>query len=99
MINPPFQKVPRHVAIIMDGNRRWAKQKGLPISEGHKRGAETLTNIIEVASNLGVEVLTVYAFSTENWNRPKLEVALLMHLLKVYLIKERDPMIKNGIRL
>ena len=94
-----FKKIPRHVAIIMDGNRRWAKAKGLPMSEGHRRGAETLTEIIEVASGLGVKVLTVYTFSTENWNRPKHEVALLMELLKYYLKKEQKSMTANGIRL
>jgi len=99
MINPPFQKVPRHVAIIMDGNRRWAKQKGLPISEGHKRGAETLTNIIEVASNLGVEVLTVYAFSTENWNRPKEEVDFLMQFLDRVFKRQLEEVQKNKGRI
>lgn len=98
--NQDFLKnVPKHVAIIMDGNRRWAKKKFLPIIEGHRRGAEALTNIIKVASGLGVKVLTVYAFSTENWSRPHYEVTILLDLLKFYLMKERKNMIKNGIRL
>ncbi len=98
--NEDFLKnIPRHVAIIMDGNRRWAKKRFLPISEGHRRGAETLTKIIKIASDTGVKVLTVFAFSTENWNRPKVEVSIVLDLLKIYLLKERKNMIKNGIRL
>ncbi|MBM3192671.1 MAG: isoprenyl transferase [Chlamydiae bacterium] len=91
--------IPRHVAIIMDGNRRWAKKKFLPIGEGHRKGAETLTKIVEVASKLGVKILTVFAFSTENWSRPNYEISILLDLLKLYLLKEKRNMIKNGIRL
>lgn len=78
-------KVPRHIGIIMDGNGRWAKKRLLPRSAGHVQGAKILKTIAEYASNIGVEYLTVYAFSTENWKRPKEEVDALMNLLKKYL--------------
>ena len=78
--------LPRHIGIIMDGNGRWAKKRGLPRSAGHKAGAESLKKIITEATNLGVEYITVYAFSTENWKRPKEEVDYLMGLLMDYLI-------------
>ena len=94
-----LRNVPRHVAIIMDGNRRWAKKRFLPIIEGHRRGAEALTKIISSASEIGVKILTVYAFSTENWSRSHFEVTILLDLLKFYLIKERKNMIENGIQL
>ena len=74
------QKIPKHVAIIMDGNRRWAKERGLPTLMGHKKGAETVKKIVTHAGNLGVKVVTVYSFSTENWNRPAEEVSYLMNL-------------------
>ena len=76
---------PRHIAIIMDGNRRWAKSKGLPIKLGHKQGAENLKKITRYANKIGIEYLTVYAFSTENWKRSEEEVGSLMSLLKNYL--------------
>ncbi len=78
-------KVPRHIAIILDGNGRWAKAKGLPRNVGHVQGAKTVEEICEVAYKMGVEYLTVYAFSTENWNRPKDEVDALMKLLRNYM--------------
>jgi undecaprenyl diphosphate synthase len=92
-------KIPTHVAIIMDGNRRWAKRQGLPSMMGHWKGADTLTRIVRAASELGIKVLTVYAFSTENWGRTQEEVDALMHLFKVYLEKEREPMVREGVRL
>ncbi len=92
-------KVPNHIAIIMDGNRRWAKNRGLPPIVGHWKGAENLTRIVRAASNLGVKILTVYAFSTENWGRSPEEVSALMHLFKVYLNKQRKAMIQEGVRL
>lgn len=92
-------QVPRHIAIIMDGNRRWAAKHCVPASVGHWKGAEALTNIVEVASNLGVKVLTVFAFSTENWTRSLEEIEGLMHLFKMYLIGQRDRMIAEGVRL
>ena len=77
--------IPEHIAIIMDGNRRWAKQKGLPIKLGHKNGAEVLRKIVEYSKEIGVKFLTVYAFSTENWKRPADEVEGIMNLLRDYL--------------
>ncbi len=92
-------QIPRHVAIIMDGNRRWAQERSLPASVGHLRGAVALTHIVRAASELGIRALTVFAFSTENWLRPKEEVEALLHLIKIYLIKEREGMQQEGVRL
>src|SRR5688572_17925191 len=77
--------LPRHVAIIMDGNGRWAKQRGLPRSAGHHQGTENLRRILKAAVEFGVEILTIYAFSTENWNRPRHEVFLLMRILEMVI--------------
>ena len=77
--------IPNHVAIILDGNGRWAKAKGLPRTAGHVQGAKTVEDICEVAYNMGINYLTVYAFSTENWNRPSDEVQALMTLLRNYM--------------
>lgn len=93
------EKVPTHIAIMMDGNRRWAKQRGLPPMMGHWEGAEVLTDIVRAASELGVETLTVYAFSTENWSRPQGEVEALMNIIEMYLVRKRDQMIRDGVRL
>lgn len=93
------QRIPRHIAIIMDGNRRWAKKKGVPSMVGHWNGAESLSKIVENAAALGVKVLTVYAFSTENWKRSNDEVDSLMHLFQMYLIGQKDRMIREGVRL
>lgn len=90
---------PKHVAIIMDGNGRWATKHGLRRSAGHKRGAEAVREAIEGAANAGVEFLTLYAFSSENWNRPPEEVTDLMGLLKLYLSKEVKSLHKEGVRL
>ena len=79
------EKYPKHIAIIMDGNRRWAKQRKLPIKVGHKTGADTLEKIAKYANKIGIEYLTVYAFSTENWNRSEEEVHALMLLLQTYI--------------
>ena len=92
-------KVPKHIAIIPDGNRRWAKKQGLPSLTGHWKGVETLIRIVRAASDLGVKTLTVYAFSTENWNRSKEEVDGLMELYKMFLEMQREPMMKEGVRL
>ena len=81
--------VPRHVAIIMDGNGRWAKRRGMPRSMGHRAGADVLKEIVIAADEIGVKALTVYGFSTENWKRPEQEVSLLMALIKEYLQKKR----------
>ncbi len=97
LIDP--QKVPQHIAVIMDGNRRWAKQQDLPPMMGHWEGAETLTDVVRAAAELGVKTLTVYAFSTENWARPDSEIEALMNIFELYLIRKRETMIRDGIRL
>ncbi len=91
--------VPRHVAIIMDGNGRWAERRGLPRSQGHRAGADAVTRGLEVALELGVEVLTLYAFSTENWKRPASEVSALMGLLVEFLASKLPEMRSKGVRL
>ncbi|MBS0628841.1 MAG: di-trans,poly-cis-decaprenylcistransferase [Verrucomicrobia bacterium] len=83
----------------MDGNRRWAKNQGLPVTAGHWRGAERLIAIVRAAKDLGIKVLTVYAFSTENWVRPPVEVRALMGVFKTYLKRQRNLMINEGVRL
>lgn len=92
------QKLPEHIAIIMDGNGRWAEKHNLPRSEGHKRGVDRVREIVEEAARIGIKVLTLYAFSTENWKRPKNEIDLLMRLLKIFLAKEISRLKKNNIR-
>jgi len=92
-------KPPQHIAIIMDGNGRWATQKGLPRIMGHKTGAETVEKIIEAALEFGIDYLTLYAFSSENWKRPKSEVDALMNYLKSYLTKAEKEFNEKGIRL
>jgi undecaprenyl diphosphate synthase len=91
--------IPSHVAIIMDGNRRWAKQKDIPCLVGHWKGADALTNIVKAASHIGIRTLTVFAFSTENWRRSEDEIETLMNLIKVYIEKQKDKMIEEGVRL
>lgn len=93
------QRIPRHVAIIPDGNRRWASNRLLQASEGHKEGADTLMEIVKTAQVLGVSTLSFYAFSTENWSRPKHEVDALMSLFADYLAGNIETMIEWGIRL
>ena len=83
--NVDFENLPQHIGIIMDGNGRWAKKRGLPRSAGHAAGAKTFERIVEDAGNIGIKIITVYAFSTENWQRPKPEVDALMSLLEDYL--------------
>ena len=91
--------VPRHVAIIMDGNGRWAKQRGLPRVAGHRAGAEAVRKTLRAAVKNGVEVLTLYAFSSENWRRPEEEVSDLKGLLGYYLERELDSLAKEGVKL
>jgi undecaprenyl diphosphate synthase len=91
-------KLPTHVAIIMDGNGRWAGKRNLPRVAGHKEGAESVRNIVETAARLGIKHLTLYAFSTENWKRPKLEVRALMDLLVEFIRKETLTLRKNNIK-
>jgi len=93
------KNVPTHVAIIMDGNGRWAKQRLMNRVRGHEQGAKTVREIVTVCREIGVQYLTLYAFSTENWQRSPAEVSALMHLLKKFLVSERDLMMKNQIRL
>lgn len=92
-------RVPRHIAVIMDGNGRWAKQRGLPRSMGHSEGVVSVRKATEICSELGVEFLTLYAFSTENWNRPQAEVDALMHLIGIAIEREKDDLIRNNVRL
>ncbi|MFK5893802.1 MAG: isoprenyl transferase [Pseudomonadota bacterium] len=92
-------KLPKHIAIIMDGNGRWAKKRGLLRNLGHKSGAKTVKKVVEACAEINVNYLTLYAFSTENWNRPKLEVDLLMKLLISSLKKELKTLQKNNIKL
>lgn len=92
-------KLPEHIAIIMDGNGRWAKKRGLPRKAGHAAGSETFRRIATYCNDIGIKFLTVYAFSTENWKRPKDEVDAIMGLLEKYLIEAYDSVIKDNIRL
>ena len=92
------EKLPKHIAIIMDGNGRWAKEKGLNRTAGHEAGAKTVRDITIHCSNIGVKYLTLYAFSTENWTRPKLEVAFLMKLLEKYFISELSVYLENNVK-
>ncbi len=96
-INP--ERLPRHIAIIMDGNGRWAKKQGLARMFGHRQGVETVHNITVAATKLGIEYLTLYTFSTENWNRPKEEVDALMNLLVDTIAKETPTLMNNNVRL
>jgi len=93
------EKLPHHIAIIMDGNGRWAKKKNLSRISGHLKGVDSVREVVTACREMGIKVLTLYAFSMENWQRPKEEVTALMGLLKEYLLKERDEMVKNNIRL
>jgi undecaprenyl diphosphate synthase len=91
-------RVPRHVAIIMDGNGRWAKARSMPRVEGHRAGVAAVRDTVEASAQLGLQVLTLYAFSVENWKRPRFEVWTLMNLLKEYVRKERQALADNDIR-
>jgi undecaprenyl diphosphate synthase len=99
MQSPPEDDLPRHIAIIMDGNGRWAKRRGLPRIEGHRRGADSVREVTRAARELGIQALTLYAFSSQNWDRPLEEVRMLMALLRDYLVDERSEILDNGIRL
>jgi len=94
-----MMKPPRHIAIIMDGNGRWAKERGLARIQGHEKGADSLRQVVEGCAEMGVEFLTVYAFSTENWTRPAAEVTALMQLLEIFIEKETAELVTKGIRL
>ena len=92
MQSTTHKSIPKHVAIIMDGNGRWAKQRNLPRIEGHKKGAEAVQKCIKAAQEAGIQYLTLFAFSVENWNRPKEEIKALMNLLDNFLNKQTDYM-------
>lgn len=92
-------RVPKHIAVIMDGNGRWAKQHNLDRTEGHRKGVESVRTIMQAASKIGVKFITLYTFSTENWNRPVEEVNALMELMIHAVMKETAELIENGIRL
>ncbi len=91
--------IPTHIAIIMDGNGRWAKRKGIDRISGHREGMKSVRSVVKAANELGIRLVTLYAFSEQNWKRPKVEVDALMELLKQYLLRERKRLVKNGIRL
>ena len=96
---PTLDKAPTHVAIIMDGNGRWAKRRGLPRSEGHRQGTENLRGIIRAAVEFGVKIMTIYAFSTENWSRPRREVMLLMRILEMVIDRELRELHDEGVQI
>src|SRR5471030_2427168 len=93
-----FDHLPAHVAIIMDGNGRWAAERHLPRVEGHRAGIDSVRDVVETSARLGIEVLTLYAFSIENWKRPRAEVSTLMMLLKRYIRLELATLLGNNIR-
>ena len=95
----PIGELPRHVAIIMDGNGRWAEQQDLPRIEGHRGGVASVRRVVEEAVRLGIEQLTLYCLSSENWKRPQEELDFLMHLLQQYMIEERSTIMKQGVRV
>jgi len=98
VLNLAPERLPRHIAIIMDGNGRWAKQRGLPRILGHERGAQTVRTVVTHCARLGIEALTLYSFSTENWKRPADEVEHLMGLYARYLLAERETIMNNQVR-
>jgi len=96
---PSYPEIPRHIAVIMDGNGRWAKERGLPRRAGHRAGAESVREVTDTCIELGVEYLTLYAFSSENWNRPQAEVKALMNLLDRFLAEKAKDLDQQKIRL
>ncbi|MCZ2154175.1 MAG: isoprenyl transferase [Bryobacterales bacterium] len=93
------ERLPQHIAVIMDGNGRWASQRGLPRAAGHKAGMNSVRTIIENCARMGVKALTLYAFSVENWKRPRAEVETLWRLLRLYVDRELDSLVENGIQV
>src|SRR5271154_1741234 len=91
-------RLPAHIAIIMDGNGRWARRRNLPRVAGHRAGVDAVRSTVETCSRLGIQALTLYAFSTENWKRPRTEVDMLWRLLRIYLKRELPDLMRNGIR-
>lgn len=96
---PSFSRLPRHIAIVMDGNGRWAQQRGLPRTAGHKAGVNSVRNTVELCAKYGIQVLTVFAFSSENWNRPRTEVSVLMELFFTALHREVKRLNRNNVQL
>jgi len=94
-----LERVPRHLAIIMDGNGRWAKARGLPRTEGHRHGTENLRRILKSCVKFKIEILTIYAFSTENWSRPRAEVQMLMRILEAVIDRELNELHESGVQL
>jgi len=99
MQDTEIHNIPKHIAVIMDGNGRWAKARGLPRTAGHKQGAEAARKVVKNAAELGVEYITLFGFSSENWSRPKSEIKDLMNLLRYYLRSETAELHKSGARL
>ena len=99
ILGVPDERIPRSIAIIMDGNGRWARQRGLSRHVGHRQGADSVNRIVTASTALGLEALALYSFSIENWSRPREEVNTLMHLYAEYLIRERPSIMENNIRL
>jgi len=99
LVDIPADRLPNHVAIIMDGNGRWAKQRNLPRSAGHRQGTENLRRILRAAVEFGVPILTIYAFSTENWSRPRREVQLLMRILEMVIDRELNELHAEGVQI
>ncbi len=103
MVAEPFdvaaEKRPRHIAVIMDGNGRWARRQGLPRIEGHRRGVASVRRCVEECSRLGIEQLTLYCLSSENWKRPQRELDFLMHLLEQYMIEQRGTILEQNVRV
>ena len=99
LLGVPDEQIPRSIAIIMDGNGRWARQRDLPRHLGHRQGADSVDRIVTASAALGLEALSLYSFSIENWSRPRDEVNTLMHLYAEYLIRERPNIMENNIRL
>jgi undecaprenyl diphosphate synthase len=98
-ISPSLAKPPRHVAIIMDGNGRWAKQRSLPRAAGHRKGVETVRKVVKAAGEQGVEYLTLFSFSSENWSRPQSEIDMLMALMKRFIQQDLSELHKNNVRV
>jgi undecaprenyl diphosphate synthase len=96
---PPLERVPQHIAIIMDGNGRWARARGLPRSAGHRAGTEALRGVLRAAAEFGVQILTIYAFSTENWGRPETEVRALLVIFERMIDRELAELHKEGVQL
>ncbi|MGD0654153.1 MAG: isoprenyl transferase [Thermoguttaceae bacterium] len=98
-IQVPAEKMPRHIAVIMDGNGRWAQQRGLPRIEGHRQGAESVRRVTEESARLGIEQLTLYCLSSENWKRPADELDFLMELLQKYMSQQRDKIMEHNVQV